>query len=86
MSDIDVLLADDHAVVRSGLRMLLESQPDMHIVGEAENGRDAVAKTRALKPHVVLMDIEMPDMNGIEATREIETGGPGNGRVGPDDV
>ena len=76
MSDIDVLLADDHAVVRSGLRMLLESQPDMRIVGEAENGRDAVAQTQALKPHVVLMDIEMPDMNGIEATREIKLVAP----------
>lgn len=76
MSDIKVLLADDHAVVRSGLRMLLESQPDIRIVGEAENGRDAVAKVQSLRPTVVLMDIEMPDMNGIEATLKIREVAP----------
>ena len=76
MSDIQVLLADDHAVVRSGLRMLLESQPDMRIIGEAENGRQAVAKVRDLHPDVVLMDIEMPDMNGIDATRQIREASP----------
>ncbi|MEZ4517108.1 MAG: response regulator transcription factor [Chloroflexota bacterium] len=76
MSDIDVLLADDHAVVRSGLRMLLESQPDMRIVGEAENGRDAIAKVQTLHPTVVLMDVEMPGMNGIEATQQIKEVAP----------
>lgn len=76
MSDINVLLADDHAVVRSGLRMLLESQSDITIVGEAQNGREAVERVEALKPDVVLMDIEMPDMNGIEATKRIKQVAP----------
>lgn len=70
--EIRVFLADDHAVVRSGLRLLLESQPDLRIVGEAENGRETVHRVRELKPDVVLMDIEMPDINGIEATRQIK--------------
>jgi two-component system, NarL family, response regulator NreC len=69
---IRLLLADDHAVVRSGLRLLLDSQPDMRIVGEAENGRETVRLVSELEPDVVLMDIEMPDMNGIEATRHIK--------------
>jgi DNA-binding NarL/FixJ family response regulator len=76
MSDIHVLLADDHAVVRSGLRMLLESQSDITIVGEAQNGREAVERVEVLKPDVVLMDIEMPDMNGIEATKRIKQVAP----------
>ncbi|MFO7661571.1 MAG: response regulator transcription factor [Chloroflexota bacterium] len=69
---IRLLLADDHAVVRSGLRLLLDSQPDMRIVGEAENGRETIRLVLELEPDVVLMDIEMPDMNGIEATRHIK--------------
>ena len=71
MSKIKLLLADDHAVVRSGLRMLLDAQPDMEIVGEAENGHETIEKVLALQPDVVLMDIQMPDLNGIEATRQI---------------
>lgn len=74
--EIRLLLADDHAVVRSGLRLLLEAQPDMVIVGEAENGRDAISRTAELKPDVVLMDVEMPGMNGIEATRHIKRESP----------
>jgi len=69
---IKLILADDHAVVRSGLRMLLEAQPDFEIVGEAESGVEAVEKARLLRPDVILMDIQMPDLNGIEATRQIK--------------
>lgn len=66
-----ILIADDHAVVRIGLKALLEAQNDMSVVGTANNGRDAVEKTGLLRPDVVLMDISMPDLNGIEATRLI---------------
>lgn len=68
---IRLLLVDDHAVVRSGLRMLLMSEEDMEIVGEAGNAADALEAARLLKPDVILMDIGLPDMSGIEATREI---------------
>jgi len=70
------MLADDHAVVRSGLRMLLDAQPDMEIVAEAESGAEAVAKVKEFGPDIVLMDVEMPGMNGIEATREIKESVP----------
>jgi two-component system, NarL family, response regulator NreC len=72
MSKITVILVDDHALVRSGLRMLLEAQPDIEIVSEAETGADALQKIQSLQPDVVLMDIELPDMNGIEVTRLIK--------------
>jgi len=68
---IRILLADDHRIVREGLRSLLEKQPGMEVIAEAENGRTTVALTRKLKPDVVIMDITMPDLNGIEATRQI---------------
>lgn len=74
--EIRLLLADDHAVVRSGLRMLLQAQPDMIIIGEAETGQEAVQRAVELAPDVVLMDIEMPGMNGIEATRQIKQAAP----------
>lgn len=73
---IRLLLADDHVVVRSGLRMLLQAREDIEIVGEAENGREAVEKVRRLHPDVVLMDVQMPDMNGIDATRRIKEVAP----------
>ena len=66
-----VLLADDHAVVRDGLRVLLEQVGDFEIVGTAGNGRDAVAEAQRLSPDVVVMDIAMPELDGIEATRRI---------------
>ena len=72
MSKINLILADDHAVVRSGIRMLLEAQPDIEIVAEAETGKEAVSLVRSLRPDVILMDIQMPDMNGIEATKQIK--------------
>jgi two-component system response regulator NreC len=72
MTKIRLILADDHAVVRSGLRMLLEAQPDIDIIAEAETGIEAVDKTRELQPDIVLMDIQMPGLNGIEATKQIK--------------
>lgn len=68
---IKILLADDHKIVRDGLRTLLEQQPDMEVVAEAEDGATAVKLTQQLSPDVVIMDIAMPEMNGIEATRQI---------------
>lgn len=71
MEKIKVLLADDHTVVRQGLKALLEAEPDIAVVGEASNGREAVQMTRKLLPDVVVMDIAMPSLNGLEATRQI---------------
>ena len=66
-----ILLADDHSIVRQGIRSLLENQQDMDVVAEADSGRTAVEMARALRPDVVLMDISMPDLNGVEATRQV---------------
>lgn len=70
--NIRIMLADDHTIVRQGLARLLNDQPDLKIVGEAVNGRTAVDKTLELKPDVVIMDIAMPQMNGIEAAKRIK--------------
>jgi len=67
-----VLLVDDHAVVRSGLRMLLENERDVEIIGEAASAHDAIEAAKSLKPNVILMDIGLPDLSGIDATREIK--------------
>jgi len=71
-SGLKILLADDHQLVREGLRTMIDAAPDMQVVGEAANGEEAVAKARELDPHVVVMDVNMPKMNGIHATRAIK--------------
>jgi two-component system, NarL family, nitrate/nitrite response regulator NarL len=77
MKRITVLLAEDHTVVREGLRTLLEAEGDIEVIGEAETGRQAVNLTRKLRPAVVVMDIGMPQLNGLEATRQILKVAPG---------
>ena len=69
---IRILIADDHTLFRNGICALLEDEPDMVVVGEADDGREAVRLASQLKPHVVLMDIAMPSLNGLEATRQIK--------------
>ena len=73
---ISVLLVDDHAVVRQGFRMILSAEPDIEVVGEAANGREAIGQAECLQPDVVLMDVSMPELNGIEATRRIVATAP----------
>ena len=74
-SRIDVLLAEDHETVREGLRLLIDSQPDMHVVGAVPSGRDVLEQVRALRPRVVVMDVSMPDVNGLVATRALKQAG-----------
>lgn len=71
MNRVRILIADDHEVVRKGLRSLLEGHEGLEIVGEASNGREAVDKATVLRPDVVVLDIGMPELNGLEATRQI---------------
>jgi DNA-binding NarL/FixJ family response regulator len=79
MSPIRLLIADDHPVFRFGLRTLLESETDMEVVGEAGTGEEALALTRDLEPDVVLMDINLPGINGVEATRQVMRARPRTG-------
>jgi DNA-binding NarL/FixJ family response regulator len=76
LKKIQILLADDHAVVRQGFRLILNAQPDMEVVGEAGSGGEAVEAAERLKPDVVVMDVAMPNLNGIEATRRISRSVP----------
>lgn len=73
---IRVLVVDDHAVIRQGLKMLLESRPELEVIGDCENGREALLAVERLTPDVVLMDVVMPGLNGIEATRQIRKASP----------
>jgi DNA-binding NarL/FixJ family response regulator len=75
MTPIRVLLCDDQALVRSGFRMILDARPDLEVIGEAEDGLQAVEQTRALAPDVVLMDVRMPNLDGLAATRQIAASG-----------
>jgi two-component system, NarL family, response regulator NreC len=68
---ITILLADDHTIVRQGLKLILSAQPDLQVIGEASNGREAVELAQQVKPDIVLMDVAMPELNGIEATRRM---------------
>jgi two-component system, NarL family, response regulator NreC len=71
MTKTRVVLADDHTLIRAGLRMVVDAQPDLTVVGEAADGRDAVAQAQNLRPDVIVMDIGMPSLNGIEACRQV---------------
>ncbi len=73
---IRILLADDHILVRQGFKMILSAQPDMQVVGEAVNGRETVELCEKLQPDLVLMDVTMPELNGIEATRRLANASP----------
>jgi two-component system response regulator NreC len=81
MSNIHILLADDHSVIRTGLRLVLERQQDFEVIGEASDGREAVALTEQHRPEVVVMDVTMPNLNGIEAARQISGAMPQIGIV-----
>ena len=81
MKTIRVLLADDHALIRSGLRLLIEAQPDLTVAGEAGDGREAIRQAAALAPDVAVLDIAMPNLNGIEAARQISSELPRTGIV-----
>jgi len=76
MNKVKIFIVDDHAILRAGLKMLIEKENDMQIVGEAGNGKDAIRQNRLLLPDVVLLDITMPNMNGIEASKKLLNDNP----------
>lgn len=76
MSALRILIADDHDIVRKGLRMLIEEHPEWEVCGEARSGREAVEKAAQLSPDVIIIDVSMPDLNGLEATRQIRKSCP----------
>ena len=76
MKKLRILLADDHKVVRDGLRLLIDGQRDMRVVGEAGNGKEALQQARDLKPDVVVMDLSMPELNGLQATERLKAERP----------
>jgi DNA-binding NarL/FixJ family response regulator len=76
MTALRILIADDHPLFRDGMRLMLDALPDFEVVGEAASGVEAVSQAAALRPDVVLMDVRMPDLNGIEATRQIRAADP----------
>ena len=76
MKKLRILMADDHVVMRTGLRVLLERQSNLEVVGESANGRETIELAASLKPDVVVMDVGMPSLNGIEATKAIVTQRP----------
>lgn len=76
MKKLRILLADDHKIVRDGLRLLIDGQPDMRVVGEAANGKEALLQARDLKPDIVVMDLSMPELNGLQATERLRTERP----------
>lgn len=76
MTKIKILIADDHTIVRAGIRQLLETQPDLEVIAETENGREAVEQVNRLKPAVVLMDLRMPEMDGVQAIAQIKSQRP----------
>jgi DNA-binding NarL/FixJ family response regulator len=77
MKKLRILLADDHQVIRDGLRLLIDGQRDMRVVGEAGNGQQALQQARDLKPDVVVMDLSMPELNGLQATERLKAEQPG---------
>ena len=76
MKKLRILLADDHKMLREGLRVLIDSQPGMHVVGEAANGKEVLEKAGELKPDVVVMDLSMPELNGLQATESLKAKHP----------